>query len=138
MPQLRYLRLSSVLLLFWLVLAVPASLYASPDAAGAEVKEVPAEVLSAAVSEAGAAPSANEAPASGEDIFAEPSPVRGMPEQVTLRAEYQPAPVEPPMLVEFAESDASQVALLPAEERSMLSDRTPLRSIKFPPKRYLM
>ena len=113
MPQLRYLRLSSVLLLFWLVLAVPASLYASPDAVGAEVKEVPAEVLSAAVSEAGAGPAANEVPASGEDIFAEPSPVRGMPEQVTLRAEYQPAPVEPPMLVEFAESEASQVTLLP-------------------------
>ena len=50
MPQLRYLRLSSVLLLFWILLAVPA--HASPDTAGEGVKDVPAEAASVAVSEA--------------------------------------------------------------------------------------
>ena len=138
MPQLRYLRLSSVLLLFWLVLAMPASLYASPDAAGAEVKDVPAEVLSAAVSDVVSGPAAGEVPAAGEDIFAEPSPVRGMPEQVTLRAEYQPAPVEPPVLVESVAADVSQVALLPvltmlAEDDGLAFEEAASRFSEFQP-----
>ena len=85
MPQLRDIRLSSILLLFWLVLAVPAHLYASSDAFGADVKGGQTEE-SAAVSESVSGSAEKEAPAA-EDVFAEPAPVRGMPEQVTLRAE---------------------------------------------------
>ncbi|MBQ4076610.1 MAG: hypothetical protein IJD65_02885 [Mailhella sp.] len=128
--------MSSVLLLFWIILAVPA--HASPDTAGEGVKDVPAEAASVAVSEAVPAAAANEVPPSGEDVFAEPSPVRGMPEQVTLRAEYQPAPVEPPMLEEVAEADASQVALLPvltmlAEDDGLTFEEAVSRFSEFQP-----
>lgn len=138
MLQLRYLRLSSVLLLFWLVLAVPASLYASPDASGEVVKDVPAEAVSAAVAEAVPGSAANAVPAEGGDVFAEPSPVRGMPEQVTLRAEFQPAPAEPPLLVEAAEADMSQVALLPvltmlAEDDGLSFEEAASRFSEFQP-----
>ncbi|MBR6625000.1 MAG: hypothetical protein IKL01_02145, partial [Mailhella sp.] len=136
MPQLRDIRLSSILLLFWLVLAVPAHLYASPDASGADVKGGQTEE-SAAVSEAVSGSAEKEAPAA-EDVFAEPAPVRGMPEQVTLRAEYQPAPAEPPMLVETAVSDSPQVELIPvltmlAEDDGLLFEEAASRFSEFQP-----
>ena len=136
MPQLRDIRLSSILLLFWLVLAVPAHLYASPDASGADVKGGRTEE-SAAVSEAVSGSAEKEAPAA-EDVFAEPAPVRGMPEQVTLRAEYQPAPAGPPMLVEAAVSDSPQVELIPvltmlAEEDGLLFEEAASRFSEFQP-----
>ena len=58
--------------------------------------------------------------APGQDIFVEAAPVRDMPEQVMLRAEYQPAPSEPALLMERVQADTAQVALLPV--LTMLAD----------------
>jgi len=108
--------LTGFLFLFWLALAAPSLLHAAES--GEAGHALLAEAGRSAVSEVDTAVSpvmgtaeSSSLPA-GEDIFVEPAPVQGMPEQVTLRAEFQPAPAEPPMLVEVPQSEASQVTLL--------------------------
>ena len=129
MPYLRSLCLTC-LTLFCLLLASPACLLAvegrdveagRPDGLSAVSFETASPVLSAG----GDAEIVVESPLSpgqdvAQDIFVEVAPVREMPEQVTLRAEYQPAPSEPAILMASAQDDFSQVALLPV--LTMLAD----------------
>ena len=124
MSYLRPFRLICALVLFCLLCASPSLLYAVE---GGELPGGPAE--GQAELSAGNAPFAQPAEAgivvesplpSGEDIFAEDAPVRNMPEQVTLRAEYQPAPSEPAVQMEDEQADAVQVELLPV--LTMLAD----------------
>ena len=104
MFQLRSLCLTC-LTLFCLLLASPACLHAME---GGVVQSGQEGGLSAVSFEAASPvmPAGTEAGlgvepslASGQDIFVEAAPVRDMPEQVMLRAEYQPAPSEPALLM---------------------------------------
>jgi len=130
MSQLRSLCLTCLLTLFCLLLASPSCLHAEEGGAGQGGR---AEALSAVSSEAASpvltagaeAGSIVEPPLpAGEDFFAETAPVRDMPEQVTLRAEYQPAPSEPALQMERDVADAAQVELLPL--LTMLTEDEPL------------
>lgn len=114
------------LTLFCLLLASPVCLHATE---GGVVQSGKEDGLSAVSFEAAspvlttgadAGLGAEPALAAGQDIFVEAAPVRDMPEQVTFRAEYQPAPSEPALLMEHVQADTAQVALLPV--LTMLAD----------------
>ncbi len=121
MFQFRLFRLPFQLILLWLILAMPQSGHASPAETGAVMTET--ESAASAVSNvvpASVSVEAESVSPAGEDVFAEPAPVREVPDQVTMRAEYQPLPTEAPMIVEREAPRSSQVSLLPV--MTMLAD----------------
>ena len=125
MLQLRFLCLTC-LTLFCLLLTSPAYLHATEGAlvqTGREdgLSAVSFETASSVLPTGGEAGVGIEPPlTAGQDIFVEAAPVRDMPEQIMLRAEYQPAPSEPVLFVESAQADTAQVALQPV--LTMLAD----------------
>ncbi|MBQ4615870.1 MAG: hypothetical protein IJB29_04050 [Mailhella sp.] len=114
-PFLRLLRILPLLCM----LLLPLPLFAAADGAdGAApaVLNVPAgtdEGVASVVTAEGSAPETLPVMPVGGDVFAEPAPVRSMPEPVTLRAEFQPTPAEPAILEEKDVPDSSQTDLRP-------------------------